>query len=446
MIDQNGVPRPPKQIQFQKPKRKGGVSGPRARLRDLGHLRPVFQKGILDSYLEWALAEKDDFVVWLGPKPHVIVVRPASMLQVVSKDELFLRNSAPSAFLFNRGLLRIEGEQWQKLRQILVPSFRGGAMNQAVPIIQAACDELIKKWSSQPIVRPNRDLSFLMLQILGRAVFGFEFDRERHSGSAMHRALVTLAVSTPMAHILSPTLVKLRFGRAIRKALTTVNALAEEILQKSKNAPVIEALRKAHSEGILDEEQLMDNIRGLLIAGHETSATAISWSVAMLAQHPEQANLLAAERELSHNVKHVKDVKSLVQANRWSKETMRLYPPVPLSVSQATKDTQLGNIFLPARTRVDVSSFILHRLPWLWERPNEFRPQRFERPPIRGSYLPYLHGPHTCLGMHLAELEVPLVTAKLAAAFRFNLPQGPPKANMRLSLHPSGLVVGVEKR
>ncbi len=125
---------------------------------------------------------------------------------------------------------------------------------------------------------------------------------------------------------------------------------------------------------------------------------------------------------------------------------MRLFPPVPLSVSQATVDTELGPLSVPKGTRVDVCSYLLHRLPWLWEEPAAFRPERFVAAPPKGAYIPFLHGPHTCLGIRLAEIEVPLVTARLAGAFDFELPDGPPRVNFRLSLNPGGLKLRVKRR
>lgn len=101
---------------------------------------------------------------------------------------------------------------------------------------------------------------------------------------------------------------------------------------------------------------------------------------------------------------------------------------------------------MPRGTRIDFLSYVLHRLPSHWPDPLRFDPSRFHAKPAKGTYLPYLHGGHTCLGLRLADLEVPLVTARLAGALRFELPKGPPKANLRLSLNPGGLEVRVRRR
>lgn len=125
---------------------------------------------------------------------------------------------------------------------------------------------------------------------------------------------------------------------------------------------------------------------------------------------------------------------------------MRLYPPVPISVSVATEDTQLGRIRVRRGTRIDVCSYVLHRLPWLWPEPGTIDPERFRATPAPGTWFPFLLGPHTCLGMRLALIELPLVAARLAGAFELTLPEGPPRPNLRLSLHPAGLTIAARAR
>jgi hypothetical protein len=169
MLNQYGIPKSPKTIQLRKPYREEGASGPPARFLDFGHLRPVFQKGLLNQYLDWALEQKDDFVVWLGTKPHVVLARPESVLRVLGKDNTFLRNTQPSEYLFGKGLLRLEGEQWKYQRSLLASAFRGHIMDNAVSIIQREFDQLIDKWGKEKTIRPNRELSFLIMNVLGKS-------------------------------------------------------------------------------------------------------------------------------------------------------------------------------------------------------------------------------------------------------------------------------------
>lgn len=446
MLDSDGIPSAPRAIGWSRPRTSAGPIGPVGRARDLGHLRPIVEQGALDAYLAWALEQRRDFVVWPGPKPHVVVIEPESALRVFANDELFVRNAEPTRHLFGRGLLRREGDAWADLRRTLAPAFRTEALAPAVPVVQRLTDELIERWASEGEVRPTRDLSFLMLQVLGEVLFGYSFDAEKHGGKPLHRALITLSTDSVMRHFLPPTLVSLRSGRDVRASRRWLDALCADILDDGGDVPLLDAIRASLGRRAMDRETAIDNIRNLLIAGHETSATAVAWSTSLLAQYPELADEVAAESEAAESAATIADVGALEQANRWSKETMRLFPPVPISISQTAADTTLGHLQIPRGTRVDFLSYVLHRLPWLWPDPTRFDPSRFATKPEKGTFLPYLVGSHTCLGMRLADVEVALVTARLAGALRFTLPDGPPKVNLRLSLNPGGLRVCVARR
>ena len=359
------------------------------RLWDLGHLRPLFYRGILDAYLGWALEERDDFVIWAGLQPHGVVTRPESVLRVVGTDHTFNRNAAPTVELSGLGLLRQEGEPSADTRRLFAPAFRVSALEPAVAIVQEECGRLIATWTQKTEVKPTRDLSFLMLRVLGRVLFGYEFDEERHGGRPLHRALITLASSTFLFHVLPEALVRARIGGDLRRARGWLDALCTDILATGGDTPLMTALRGAIARGEMSERVALDNIRGLLIAGHETSATATAWSVALLAQQTDQAEAVRAERDASSAASCIADVDALAAAGRWSQETMRLFPPVPLSVSQATVDTQLGPLRVPKGTRVDVCSYLLHRLPGLWVDPAAFRPERFGGRRPRGPTSPF---------------------------------------------------------
>ena len=423
------------------------ASGPTPRLRDLGHLRPVFENGLLDVYLRAARTHGDDFRIWLGPTPHVVPVRPESVRRVLTDEASFVRNVQPTERLFGKGLLRLEGDSWRKRRALLAPAFHGLNLQAAVPIIQDEIDKLIVRWQERrQTFRPSRDLSFLMARIVGRFLFGFEFDEGRHGGSRLHRALATLAAHTVTRHLLPTPIADAMTHKAVTKSRRVLDELSRELYEDGTQTPILSALRTAERRGVLNREVVLDEIRSLVVAGHETSATAAAWAVALLPQHPDQARSLEGDAQLAEHAATTADVGRLASAIRWSKEAMRLFPPVPLSISQAVRDTELGPLRVPKGTPIDVSSYVLHRLPWLHSEPDRFDPNRFKQTMPTGTYLPFLLGPHTCLGIRLALLELPLTVARLASHFEFELPEGPPEVNLRLSLHPRGFVARARAR
>ena len=400
---------------------------------------------MLESYRKWAIEQDGkDYVIWAGPTPHLVVAEPSSALQVV-QGGAFVRNVGPTEALFGKGLLRLEGKPWVDRRTLFADAFRGKGLAPALPIIQEEVARLIHDWSPRrEAFKPNRDLSSFMFRVLSRFLFGIELDEQRYGGQPLHRALATLATQSVLEHLFPPTLVRLRTQRQVEEARRWLDAVCEMIYEKGGNTVFLGALRGAVARQQFPRSTAIDEIRSFLIAGHETSATALSWSIAQLALHDDQTEPVVAEA--SRTLSQPDEVNGLVNTLRWSKETMRLYPPVPLHVAQAAKRTRLGRFEVPAGTRVDVCSYVLHRLPQLWHEPEKFAPERFSSSPAPGTWMPFLLGPHTCLGLKLAMLELPLAIAGLAGAFRFRLPKGPPKVNLRLSLHPADFWIALTPR
>lgn len=442
-----GFPRNRPPAPWRPPAAVSRPSGPPGRFRDLGHLRPMLDLGLLDAFHGWAEETQDDFVVWAGPVPHVVAVRPESVRAVIAGGGDFIRNVQPTQNLFRRGMLRLEGDEWRKRRRLFATPFRAIALEDAIPVIQDETDRLIDKWKTRDgAFKPSRDLSFVMLRVLGRFLFGFEFDEDKHGGRPLHQALVTLSTNTVVRYLLGRPVAATLQARKVASAERWLDGLCREILATGRPTPFMQVLRRAIRRGELDERTALDELRGFLVAGHETSATGIAWTTALLATEAEKAQQVAAESDAAAHATSSVEVFALKQTDRWVKESLRLFPPVPMSVSQAARDTQLGDIRVPAGTRIDVSSYVSHRLSSNWEDAESFEPDRFETTPDPGIYYPFLTGPHQCVGKHLAMLELPIVAARLAGAFEFELPQGPPQVNLRLSLHPAGFVAKVRPK
>jgi cytochrome P450 len=156
----------------------------------------------------------------------------------------------------------------------------------------------------------------------------------------------------------------------------------------------------------------------LFVAGHETTATALAWSLYLLAHHPEaHARARAEARSLGGRPATLADLPALGFCQRVFKEAMRLYPPVYLAARQTIADVSLGGYDLPRGTVCLISPFALHRRPELWPDPDRFDPSRFEpaaeEARHRQAYLPFGAGPRTCIGIHFALMEGPIVLATL---------------------------------
>ncbi|MCO4769159.1 MAG: cytochrome P450 [Deltaproteobacteria bacterium] len=421
------------------------MPGPAGSLRDLGNLRTIFSLGLLDAYQGWEQDRPgEDFLVWAGPAPHVVVVAPDSVQRVLNDSEHFARDIRPTKTMFGDGLLRQQGGAWVRRRAAASPPFKRGSLGSALPIVVEEVERLLQGWrarGTEPF-RPTRDVAGCMLQILCRYLFGYRFDPERYGGRAFHSALVVLSSDSVLRHLLPRHAVAVARRRAIRRAHATLNELCADILESGGDAPFLTRLREDLTGGERTRQDVLDELRTFLIAGHETSATALNWALALLAQAPDEQEVLGREAREHTGFGHTE---GLTAADRVFSETMRLYPPVPISVSVATRDTTLSGYFVPAGTRIDVCSYVVHRSRSRWTDPDVFQPSRFiGGAPPRTDYLPFLHGPHLCLGRGLAKIEVRAALSMLTERYRVSLPGPPPEVNLRLSLHPKGLRIRLE--
>ena len=164
----------------------------------------------------------------------------------------------------------------------------------------------------------------------------------------------------------------------------------------------------------------------MFLAGHETTAIAVTWAFHLLSQHPEEQDKLFEEgiQALQHEEIDDSVMEGLAYTGQIFHESMRLYPPVWTLARDVAEDHEIGGVQLYRDNSVIVPTFLLHRHPGFWEEPDAFRPERFapeaEKKQHRGSYIPFARGPRMCIGNHFSTIESQLILAAFCANFRFS--------------------------
>jgi len=253
-----------------------------------------------------------------------------------------------------------------------------------------------------------------------------------------------------------PTPSNLRFARAKRRLDGIVHQIIEGRREACETGEIgddlLGMLMSATDESgteRMSDQQLRDEVMTLFMAGHETIATAMSWTWMLLHEHPEVATRVRQEAHevLGGRSPGFEDLPKLVYTGQVLSEVMRLYPPAWIMEREAIEDDVLGPWKIPAGTTVAMSPWVLHRRPELWEDPLRFDPDRFAPGRDEGrhkyAYLPFGAGPRVCIGNHFALMEAKIILASVIQRFgvEVDAPDGV-ELDARVTLRPLGGMAG----
>jgi unspecific monooxygenase len=339
--------------------------------------------------------------------------------------------------VLGEGLLIAEGRAWKHQRRTLAPAFTPRTVTTLIPHMIAVTDETIAKLRAacgQP-VDLREAMQRMALEIAGRTMFSFEMSRH---GPTLRDFVMEYGARLARPHLLDLMLPlswpsPQDFARArFRKRWTSFVAMLmaeRRAAGKNEGAPprdlfdLMVAARDPETGDAFTDKQLGDQVATMILAGHETTATTLFWSLYLLALDPASQDQLAAEVQAA-TVNGALDLERLKFTRAVVDETMRLYPPVFLIARAAAgPDTVAGR---PVKNKdvILIAPWLLHRHEKLWRDPNAFIPSRFmpgAPPPDRFAYLPFGVGARVCIGAHFALVEATLALAKIIGAFRIEL-------------------------
>ena len=418
-----------------------------------------FRRDALQFGVDAARAYGDVVRFRLGPHVIHLVNHPAHIEHVLVHNQTnysrATRSAAQIALVCGQSLLTTSGAVWLRERRLAQPAFQQRRVNAFVPVMTSATGAMLDQWLNH--VRDGRpldiasELSRLTYTIVGKALFGADVSRD---ADVVERALGTLLDLT-YARLEQPVNLPLWVpsprNRRFRDARLAIDRVVYRIINERREGHDDHADLLAHllrgvegASGAMTNQQLRNETITLLLSGHETTANALSWTLFLLATHPEVerrfrsevAAVLGDAREPS-----LEDLSRLEYTAMVINEALRLYPPIWILERRAIEEDLIGGYHIPAGSTVVVSPFILHRHEAFWPNPGSFDPERFAATQIAGrpshAFLPFGAGPHHCIGAHFAILEARLILAMLAQRYRLELvPHHPvePKAGITLRL------------
>jgi cytochrome P450 len=299
----------------------------------------------------------------------------------------------------------------------------------------------------------------LTMDVTGRVLFGTDLASDAEPvGRAVSRLQGAMIFASMMPGFVSPQRVRSMASRVVpgvARAAETLESLVTRIIDDRIAAPhpeptdLLDLLVAAgQDEQPLRRDEIQDEVMTLVLAGHETTANALTWALTLLSRYPAARDRLAAEVEevLGDRDPDASDVDALPWTQAVVSETMRLYPPAWTVERDAVQDDNIAGIRVAAGDTVGISAYLIHRHTEFWPNPEGFDPRRFctdnaaNRP--RYAFIPFGGGRRICVGAGLAQLEATLALAVLARAARLDLaPTAPLRARADVTLHPRGPVV-----
>lgn len=347
----------------------------------------------------------------LGPVVHV--ADPELVRQVLTgPPDRYLAGEANRVVEFvvgPRSLLLLDDQEHASRRRVLTPAFRGESVQAYVPEIEEIVTGAIASWPRNQPVRLHHRLQDITLDVMMRVVFGIR-DAARLEEL---RGLVPQLLRLHPALVLYPALRRDlgryspwgRFARA-RDRVDTI--LRDQLIRRRQgdSQPERDVLSRLLDCGEqIPDDELRDHLVTLLVVGHETSATALGWTIERLVRHPQVYRRLRTDIEKGRTA----------YLDAVINEALRVRP-VTMDVARTlTQSTELGGYLIPAGTMVALSIGLMHSSPELYDQPDEFRPERFIGRPAVPYFLPFGGGTHRCLGANFALQEMRVALAILLA-------------------------------
>ena len=350
-----------------------------------------------------------------------------------SKDYRALRR------VLGNGLLTAEGDFWKRQRKLVQPAFHQQRIAAYAKVMVEFTQRMTASWTDGQTLDIHQAMLRLTLEIVAKTLFDTEVSREAEDVGQALEVLMGKFLRQAGLALLLPSWIPLPTTRRLRRAVGQLDKVIYEFIrQRRAGGPLAHDLLSVLLQAQDDEghgmtdRQLHDEIMTLFLAGHETTANALSWTWLLLGRHPEVSDKLNQELRtvLGGKAPSAGDLPRLVYTDMVLREAFRLYPPVWIIGRRALAPFRLGGYELPAETNVLISQFMMHRDPRYFPEPNQFDPERWSASDARGlllprfAYFPFGGGPRVCVGAGFAMMEAVLLLAAIAQQFQVTLEPG----------------------
>lgn len=383
-----------------------------------------------------------DFVHYRGLFSFYLVNHPALVKQVLHEtNRSFDKNSViydRFRNAFGNGLVVAEGDRWRRQRKLMQPMFGPNAIRQFFDLMVDSASQLARRW--EPDARSGKpfdvahEMNRVTLQIAGRALFRDSFDQTAERIADWTHTINLYSAKPPLPVIRSLWFPS-RINRRLKRALAEFHAFLQEMIDRRRGnndrsdlMGILLAARHEESGEPTSDQEVAEEALGMIIGGHETSSSALSWIWYELDRHPAVRERLLEELDsvIGPGPLTQEHLPRLTYVRMVIEETLRLHPPFWFENRNATAEVELGGVLIPKGSLVAFSRYSLHRHPGFWKEPERFDPERFrpeheENKRSAYAHVPFGGGPRVCIGVHFAMMELTIVLAVIARRYKVAL-------------------------
>ncbi|KAL8557150.1 hypothetical protein ACS0TY_004562 [Phlomoides rotata] len=421
-------------------------------------------------FARWQKLHRKVFIYWLGTEAFLYIAEPEFLKQMTAnidgkswgKPTVFKHDREP---MFGTGLVMVEGDDWVRHRHIITPAFTPTNLKAMASLMVESTTNMVERWgglirSGHPEIDVEREIIRTAGEIIAKTSFGVSYGNGSKVLEKLRDMQITLFksnryVGVPFGKWLNPE--QSLKAKALGKE---IDGLLRSIIIERRNKPPTGKAEKdllgllladntvdSRKKRVLTTKELVDECKTFFFGGHETTALALTWTLLLLAVHPEWQKELREEiKQVVGDKDVVVDATMLVGLKKMGwvmNEVLRLYPPAPNVQRQARRDIQVGNLVIPNGTNMWIDVVSMHHDEKLWGKDvHEFKPERFDEK-IHGGcnhkmgFLPFGFGGRMCVGRNLTTMEYKIVLTLVLTRFSFSLsPNYCHDPSIMLSLRP----------
>ncbi|MBD2292941.1 cytochrome P450 [Anabaena sphaerica FACHB-251] len=392
------------------------------------------------GFMSRSAKDYGDIVLWKGPAFSVYQLNHPDYIEevLVKKNSQFKKHQTFQILqrIWGNGLLVSEGEFWQRQRRLMQPAFHRERIFSYGEVMVDYTKRMLKNWHEGESRDIHEDMMHLTLEVVAKTLFGTELIAEvKQVEKAMQVSIEYFETrNSNMLLYFLPDWVPIPLNLRYQKAVQQFDNLIYRIIQQKRESAedagdLLSMLLHIQDEDgtSMSDKQIRDELITLLIAGHETTALALSWTWYLLSQHPDIEQKLQTELQtvLAGRTPTFADLPKLIYTERVITEVMRLYPPVWAMSRQVVEDCEVAGYPLRAGDGIVMSQWVMHRDPRYFDQPEIFNPDRWENDLAKKlptfAYFPFAGGPRICIGQSFAKMEAVLILATIAQNFQLTL-------------------------